>query len=143
MARFNLEYPKDSEAFHCLLTVRVYDLNYGNHLSNDRVLSLAHEARVLYLKSIQCAELNFFGFGLIMTDAQIVYKSEAFLGDELQFSIAIQVSGRASFDMFYLVRKGDKEIAIIKTGMLCYDYQKKKVVSIPKIFSDLMNQSTL
>ncbi|MBK8847328.1 MAG: thioesterase family protein [Bacteroidetes bacterium] len=134
MSRFVIEFPQNLQVYECLLTVRVYDLNYGNHLSNDRVLSLAHEARVLYLQSIQSTELNFFGNGIIMTDAQIVYKNEAFLSDVLNFSIAIKITGRASFDIFYRIQKGDKEIAIVKTGILCYDYERKKVVSNPEKF---------
>ena len=34
--------------FETKLKIRVSDLNYGGHLGNDSVLSLAHESRVRF-----------------------------------------------------------------------------------------------
>jgi len=60
------------------IRVRVTDLNYGNHLANDKVLSLIHEARVRFLQEYGQSEVSFFSNGLIQIDTQLVYKNQAF-----------------------------------------------------------------
>ncbi|MEC9409439.1 MAG: hypothetical protein VYD52_03175, partial [Pseudomonadota bacterium] len=57
MARVNLELP-DVFTFSTHLTVRVSDINYGNHLGNDRMISLLHEARLRYLHDHDFSEFN-------------------------------------------------------------------------------------
>ncbi|HCZ36928.1 MAG TPA: thioesterase, partial [Cytophagales bacterium] len=47
MARVELTLP-DKFIFETQLTVRASDLNYGNHVGNDRILTLMQEARVLF-----------------------------------------------------------------------------------------------
>ena len=49
MARVKLTLP-DACHFHTEVAVRIGDINYGGHLGNDAVLSLAHEARLQYFK---------------------------------------------------------------------------------------------
>ena len=77
MARVQIESPQ-TWLFHTKLTVRVGDINYGGHLGNDRVLGLAHEARVRWLASHNFSEADVSGAGLIMADAALVFRREAF-----------------------------------------------------------------
>ena len=44
--------------------------------------------------------------------------------------------GKSSFDLItqMIRQEDDKEIARIKTGMVCFDYQKQKVQAIPQAF---------
>lgn len=116
---------------HC--KIRVSDLNYGNHLSNDRLLCFAHQARVEWLESLGFSEMNFGGFGIIMTDAAVVYKSEGHLNNELKIEIGISDISRSGFDLYYKITNlsNSKELAMVKTGILCFDYSSKKVCSIP------------
>ena len=53
MPRLKIIFP-DQVLFTAELCVRVDDINYGGHLSNDAVLRLAHEARLLWLDSFGC-----------------------------------------------------------------------------------------
>jgi acyl-CoA thioesterase FadM len=50
--------------------------------------------------------------------------------------------GRAGFDMVYLLealRSGTPvTVAVVRTGMVCFDYARKKVVSIPPGFRSVM-----
>ena len=116
------------------LTVRVTDLNYGNHLSNDKLLAYAHESRVRFLASIGLAELDFAGVGLIMADAAVVFKQQAGLGDELVIEVGVGEINHASFDLHYRVLREDSEsvVALLKTCMVCFDYVNSKVISIPE-----------
>lgn len=133
MARVQIESPQ-MWLFHTKLTVRVGDINYGGHLGNDRVLGLAHEARVRWLASHNFSEADVGGAGLIMADAALVFRREAFLGDVLDVALGAAEVRRSSFDLIYLLtRPADgAEIALVKTGMVCFDYTAHKVVRLPQ-----------
>ena len=142
MSRVKIVLP-DSFHFSTTIPVRITDINYGNHLGNDAVLSFIHEARVQFLKSYDLQELKFFGAGLIMSDAAIEFKNEAFYGDQLKIYVAASDASRIGFNLYYKIVVGseenEKNIAFAKTGMICYDYNLKKVVPLPasaeKIFA--------
>jgi acyl-CoA thioester hydrolase len=118
------------------IPVRITDINYGNHVGNDSLVSIIHEARVLWLKEHDYTELNAAGAGLIMGDLMVEYLGESFYGDVLNISIATGEISKVSFELFYSIQaiRGDKDIMIAKakTGMICYDYANKKVIAIPE-----------
>ena len=62
--RVKLEIPNFFH-FETSLIIRVSDLNYGGHLGNDSFLSLAHESRIQFFKSLDMTERDFFGASLI------------------------------------------------------------------------------
>ena len=84
MARLTLALP-ERFPFTTEIEVRITDLNYGRHLGNDAMLGLVHEARVRFLRAHGLQELDVEGTGLVMIDAAIVYRAEAFAGDRLTF----------------------------------------------------------
>lgn len=129
--RIKLDEPK-KYIFSTFTKIRVSDLNYGNHLSNDRLLSFAHQARVEWLDSLGFSELNFGGNGIIMTDAAVIYKSEGHLNDELKIELGLADLSRSGFDIYYKIvnQRNNKELAMVKTGILSFDYSNKKVCSI-------------
>ena len=136
MARVQIEAPQ-AWLFHTTLTVRVGDINYGGHLGNDRVLGLAHEARVRWLASHDLSEADVGGAGLIMADAALVFRNEAFLGDVLDVALGAAEARRSSFDLVYLLTRlsDGAQIALVKTGMVCFDYTARKVVRLPQGFA--------
>ena len=133
MARIKINLP-ESFFFTATIPIRITDLNYGGHVGNDTVLSLLHEARVQFLNHFNYTELKFEGVALIMSDVAIEFKMELFYGDVIKAYITTGDFGRVGFDMFYkLVNEKDERIvATAKTGMVCYDYEKKKVVAMPE-----------
>ena len=134
MARIKIELP-ETFLFSTEIPVRIGDINYGNHLGNDAVLSIIHEARLRFLTSQGLSELNIGGLGLIITDAAIVYKSEAFYGDILIVEVGLGDFNKYGCDFFYrlLNQKTGAEIAIAKTGIVFFDYNTRKVRSRPDI----------
>lgn len=128
MARIKITLP-DSFHFSCKIPVRITDLNYGGHMGNDKFLSLAHEARVQYFKSLGYTELSFAGNGLIMTDAAIEFKAELFQGDIVLISIGVTDTSSIGFDLVYKLQNDatSQLAAVIKTGMVCFNYDKKKI----------------
>lgn len=143
MARIKIDMP-DNYIFSTELPVRISDINYGGHLSNDAMLSLIHEARVRFLSHYHYSELNIEGLGLIMTDSAIVYKAEGFHGDQLQIDIALDDFNKYGCDIYYLIsnKKTAVEVAHAKTGIVFFDYEQRKVTSIPEAFTEKVVKNT-
>ena len=134
MARIKLKLP-EKFYYTAMIEVRITDLNYGGHLGNDTILSIIHEARVRFLNSLGYSETDIEGIGIIMSDAVIVYKNQAFYGDRLKIEIGAGEFSRKSCDFFYRISKEENVIvALCKTGIVFYDYQSKKPVRVPENF---------
>jgi len=140
MSRVELELP-DQFLFRMEIPVRISDINYGNHLGNDAVLSLMHEARLQFLAQYGFRESDVGGAGVIMVDSVITYLSQAFYGDLLAIEVTVADLNKYGFDLFYRitnVRTG-QEVVRAKTGMLCFDYAKGRVVSVPQAFKGIVS----
>jgi len=135
MARIKLELP-EKFVFTTHIDVRISDINYGGHLGNDAVLSIIHEARMRFLKSMGFSEMNIGGCGLIMGDVSIVFKAETFYGEKLEIKIALQDMAAVGFDIFYLITNlsTGRETCRAKTGMVFFDYTLKKICKAPELF---------
>lgn len=135
MSRIKIEMPK-TYLYSTLLPVRIGDINYGGHLGNDSMLSMVHESRLRFLKNYGYTELDVEGFGLIMTDTAVVYKAEAFHGDLIQVEVTIGEFNRYGCDFFFSLSNKDTavEVAHAKTGVVFFDYEVRKIVSMPAAF---------
>ena len=138
MARVKIKFPNENPLYTALIPVRIGDINYGGHIGNDAVLSVIHEARMQLLRQWNYTELDAGGNSLIMADVMIAYRAEAYYGDILVVKIyAEEISDRA-FDLLYHIstlRDGiEKDIAHAKTGMICYDYNIKKITLLTDAF---------
>ena len=135
MARVKIEYPETTLFTH-ELTVRITDLNYGNHLAHDSLISLLHEARAQFFIANGMQEHDIDGAGIIMADIAVAYKAEGHFGQIMQIEITLDDFGRKGCDMLYrMICKESKAIvAVAKTGLVFFDYKTKKPVSIPRSF---------
>lgn len=136
MSRVKVKFPDEKPLLTVTIPVRIGDINYGGHIGNDSVLSIIHEARVQLLASFGMTEMNAGGVGLIMADVAIAYKGEGFYGDTLAVDIYATEFSSVSFDLLYHIstlRNGAKtDIAHAKTGMVCFDYNIRKVTALPE-----------
>lgn len=132
--RLQLDLPQ-AFIFQTVLTVRMSDINYGGHVGNDHMLTLMQEARIQFYNQLGFKdEVSFEGaVGQIISDAMLIYKSESFQGDQLLIQIAVTDFNKYGFDLVYLVTQNQsgKEVARGKTGIVCFDYDKRKVATIP------------
>lgn len=121
--------------FSCDLSVRISDLNYGNHLGNDRIVSLLHEARVQFLRARGYTEMDVEGVGLILRDLSVVLKKEMFYGDRLRIELSVPEWSGTGFRIQYRIWRveGDNPVitALGHTTMICFDYEKNKPTRIP------------
>lgn len=140
MPRVKIKFPEKTH-FQTQYLVTTSDLNYGNHVGNDRFLSFCHEARVRFFKSIGQDELKFFGTSLIMSDAELSYKSQSFYGDLLKIEVSATLTNSKSFDLFYRIKNQKEELVLLaKTGMVYYDYENKKIDNSPIKWESFLNQ---
>ena len=143
MARIRIDLSK-TFSFSCKIPIRITDINYGGHVGNDTVLSIIHEARMQFFNQFGYTEMNFAGVAMIMADAAIEFKNELFYGDIVIAYVSTGEISRIGFELIYKLEKiiGDsvKLVAAAKTGMICYDYTKKKIVAIPDIGRQLLLQ---
>jgi YbgC/YbaW family acyl-CoA thioester hydrolase len=134
MARIKIDLPEHF-SFTTVIPIRITDLNYGGHVGNDTVLSIIHEARVQFMQHHGYKELDMAGVALIMSDAAIEFKREIFYRDILKVSVAVSEFSRVGFDIFYKLEKQTDSkninVAVAKTGMVCYNYELKKIAQMP------------
>jgi acyl-CoA thioester hydrolase len=138
MARVELTLP-DKFIFETTLSVRASDLNYGGHVGNDRILTLMQEARVLFYQSFGFKnEMSFEGsVGQVIADSVVIYKSESFLGDILKIEITTADWNKYGFNLYYrITNQHAKEVALGKTGVVCFDFEKRKVAPVPQKLLD-------
>ena len=121
--------------FSSQIDVRITDVNYGNHLGNDALISIIQEARVRFLNHYGYTELNIEGVGLMMADLAVIYKSQSYYGDSLTVEVGIGDISKKSCDLFYRVTKEkDKIVALCKTTVAFFDYKTQKPARIPGEF---------
>ena len=145
MPRATITLP-DHYNFITRITVRITDINYGSHLGNDTILAYVQEARLRFLSHHGFSEKDVDGAGIIMADAVIIYKSQAYYGNSLMIQVAVSDLSKRACDFIYKITResDDKEIARVKTRIAFFDYQKNMTIPIPDKFRALFeNQSTV
>jgi acyl-CoA thioester hydrolase len=142
MARIKLIFPE--KILDTLeIPVRITDVNYGNHVGNDAMVSIIHEARVAWLRKNQLSEMNIGGIAIIMNELVVNYLNESFYGDILKISVAAGEISISGFELYYKIdtaREGKMHtIAIARTGIRCFDYDNRKIGIVPESFLALLN----
>jgi 4-hydroxybenzoyl-CoA thioesterase len=140
MTRIKISLPESKPLFNTTLQVRVNDLNYGNHLSNDAVLRLCHEVRVQYFNRLGQSEKDFYGRQIIMADSACQYKAESYLFDKLQCALYLGRLHSHGIDFIYTLVHQEKmmEIARVKTGIVFFDYESRKIQRGPLNLEQLL-----
>ncbi len=135
MPRITIALP-DHFFFTTELAIYIGHINYGHHLDNAAVLSLVSEARVRFFKSLGYGELDVEGLGIIVADAAIQYRSEAFHGEVLVFEMATSDFNKYGCDIVYRIteKSSGREVARGKTGIIFFDYGTKTKAAAPARF---------
>lgn len=135
MQRVNIRFP-GMVHFTTELEILIGHINYGKHLGNDAVLSLVHEARIRFLDHLGYTEFDLEGVSLIMADAAIRFRSEAFHGEVMLLELSVGELSTVGFDLYYNMKNKStgEVVAEVKTGMICFDYDSKKISRLPGAF---------
>jgi acyl-CoA thioesterase FadM len=136
MARLQLSFPEDQWYYSTQLTVRVTDINAGNHLGNDSMISMISEARARFLFEFGVSESERDGNGIIVTDLATTYRAEAHARDQLLFEVGVMDFNKYGGDIIFRIsRPRDKTlIAMAKSGFVFFNYKTSQVVAMPDDF---------
>ncbi len=127
--------------FETELSIRITDINYGNHVGHDSFISLLHEARLRFLRNIGFSEANIDGKALIISDLAVSYESQVFYGGKLKFEIGADEFNKYGCDIFYRVSntKSGELVLLAKTGIVFFDYIREKITTMPDKFIQAMH----
>jgi 4-hydroxybenzoyl-CoA thioesterase len=135
MSRIQIELP---EQLHFVTEIMLYlsHMNYGGHLDNALLLTVVSEARARFFQSLGYTELNVEGVGIIVTDAALQYRSEAFHGELMVVSMGAADFGSKGCDLLWCMNEKttNREVARGKTGIVFFDYATRKVTQVPANF---------
>ena len=122
-------------------TVKQEDLNYGNHVGNERALLFFQWTRESFLRQNNLSETNIGdGSGFIQVEATVQYKKQLFLDQKIEVRITkIEIKGlKITFE--YEIYTG-KELAITGTAtVLAYNYEEQKIKKIPAKFKEIVKK---
>ena len=137
MARLELDFADALFTYQTTLTVRVTDINAGNHLANDSMISMLSEARARFLFDHGVEETARDGHGIIVTDLATSYRAEARARDQLLFEIGVTDLNKYGGDIvFRVTRPADGAlIALAKYGFVFFDYSTSQVQRLPQSFA--------
>jgi acyl-CoA thioester hydrolase len=140
MSRLRIDMPAQF-LFETNMEVRITDLNYGGHLAHDRTLSLMHEARVRFLRQHGFSETDLDGKAIILANAAVVYRTEAFAGEVLRIQIGASEINKYGCDLLYrLSSQADgREVALARTAMVFFDYGRRRLTTAPPGFAALVS----
>ena len=135
MPRIQIDLP-ESFPFRTEVPLLLSHINYGGHLDNALLLTLVSEARVRFFRSLGYQELDVEGVGIVVADAALQYKSEAFHGETMVIEMAAWEFSKYGCDLPW--RMSDlatgREVARGKSGILFFDYTARKVALVPPAF---------
>ena len=137
MPRVSIDMPAKFP-FSTEIPVYVGHINYGGHVDNAAMLTLVSEVRVRFLASLGYSELDVKELGIVIADAAIRYRSEAFHGETLVFEMAANDFNKYGCDLVYRVtdKASRREVAQGKTGIMFFDYAARKPADVPVAFKD-------
>ena len=135
MARIQIELPEQLP-FATEITLYLSHMNYGGHLDNALLLTVVSEARARFFQSMGYTELDVEGVGIIVADAALQYRSEAFHGEVMVVRMGAADFGRKGCDLLWCMteRASQREVARGKTGIVFFDYAARKIAPVPDAF---------
>jgi acyl-CoA thioesterase FadM len=135
MRRVQIEYPETTLFTHDV-PIRITDLNYGNHLGHDTLVSILHDARAQFFRHYDMKESDTDGCGMMIADLEVSYRAEVFFGQVLRVDVAVANLRSRGCDLFY--RAADREsgriVALARTGIVFFDLAGRQLVKIPARF---------
>lgn len=135
MPRIQIDLPEQF-SFTTEITLYIGHINFGGHLDNALLLSLVSEARARFFKALGYTELDVEGVSIIVADAAVQYRAEAFHGEVMQVDMVANDFSTKGCDLLWRMtnKETQREVARGKTGILFFDYNARKVVPVPENF---------
>lgn len=135
MARIQIDLP-ERFGFRTAVPIYLSHINYGGHLDNALLLTLVSEARQRFFHSLGYSETDVEGIGIVLADAAVQYRAEAFHGETMEIAMAATDFGKYGFDLFWQMtdQASGREIARGKSGIVFFDYSCRRIAPVPPAF---------
>ena len=145
MARVTIDLPA-SFRFSTELSIYIGYINRARHLDNAGLIALVAEARLRFFNALGYDELAVEGLGIVIADALVQYRSEAFHGETLRFELEPADFNKYGFDLVWRALVTEpaggpdaapetaREVARGKLGILFFDYGIRRPAPIPPGF---------
>lgn len=135
MPRIQIELPEHFP-FSTEIALYLSHMNYGGHLDNALLLGVVSEARARFFQSMGYRELDVEGVGIVVADAALQYRSEAFHGEVMVVRMAAADFGDKGCDLLWQMndKASGREVARGKTGIVFFDYAARKIAGVPEGF---------
>lgn len=135
MARIQIDLPEQLP-FSTEVTLYLSHLNYTGHLDNALLLTVVSEARARYFAALGYGEMDVEQVGIIVADAAVQYRSEAFHGEVMIVRMAAADFSKHGCDLLWRMddKASNREVARGKTGIVFFDYGVRKVAPVPENF---------
>ena len=135
MPRIQIDLPEHF-VYSTEITLYLSHMNYAGHLDNALLLSLVSEARARFFTALGYTELNVDGVGIIIADAAVQYKSEAFHREVMVIDMSANDFSSKGCDLLWCMREkvSQREVARGKTGIVFFDYEARQVAPVPANF---------
>ena len=135
MARVDIKLPEHLP-FRTEIELYLLHMNYGGHLDNALLLTVVTEARMRFFRALGFKESDVCGVGIVIADAAVQYRSEAFQGEVMEVAMAADEFSRCGCDLVWRMteRTTQREVARGKTGIVFFDYRQRKVAPLPEEF---------
>lgn len=135
MAKLRLK-EAESYEFEYKTEIKVRDVNYGGHMSNDAVVGLMHEARLAFFGSQGCTELDLGDgkTGTILAELGVNYKAQGYMNDKVSIFCHIGDVKSTTFNIYYKMTKGDVLMCLAETKIAAFDYDANELAPIPETF---------
>jgi len=118
------------------IEVRFADIDVMGHVNNAVYLNYFEQARMHFFRAVIGKEWDWINSGILLARNEIDYVSPTVLTDELQLETRCSRIGTKSLDFEYVafvITSNEKVIrAKGKSVLVCYDYQKKQTIEVPK-----------
>jgi acyl-CoA thioester hydrolase len=110
--------------------VRFRDLDAFGHVNNAVFLTYLEQARIEFLR-----HLGLLGrvddMTMILARAEIDFRSQATLGEEIEIGVRPSRFGAKSFDLDYELRSSDRLVAEARTVLVAFDYASGETIELP------------
>lgn len=122
------------------IKVRGYHLDVYQHVNNARYLELLEEARWRYYEEYPTEYFAAKGWGFIIVNININYKSSAVLGDVLQINTSVKRIGEKSVTFHQVITKNgtDKVVVDADVTFVMIDIKTGKTLAIEGDLKDVL-----
>lgn len=138
MKKVRIEFP-EKILWSTERTIEQDDINAAQHMGNERILVWADEIRQQFMEKLGVFKDSASSeLGLIVANHTIAYQSEGFLGNNILIEVAVDELTEFSFDVLIRFKKENstKNMVVMRTGIVCFNYIKREITSIPTHFLD-------